>query len=189
VRFEKALSDPLLAKISASGCRALLFGLESAAEPIMQRMIKGTQREDMSRILRSGATAGIWNHVFFFFGFPSETIADAQETVDFVYAHQDAIHSASPGAFLLERYAPAHRYPQRFGILHIHTDPRRDLAIYFDYESETGLDERTANQLVDGLIERLPDKRYGQYYVNDIYKLLYASELRRQGQPLPRWIE
>jgi radical SAM superfamily enzyme YgiQ (UPF0313 family) len=189
VRFEKALSDSLLAQISASGCRMLLFGLESAAEPIMQRMIKGTQREEMSRILRSANSAGIWNHVFFFFGFPGETLADAQETVNFVYTHQDAIHSASPGAFLLERFAPAHRFPQKFGIRSIHTDPRRDLAIYFDYEAETGLDEHTANLLADKLIDQLPDKRYGQYYFSDVYKLLFASELHRKGQPLPRWIE
>jgi anaerobic magnesium-protoporphyrin IX monomethyl ester cyclase len=189
VRFEKALSDPLLAQISASGCRMLLFGLESASEPIMKCMVKGTQREEMSRILRSAAPAGIWNHVFFFFGFPSETLADAQETVNFVYAHQDAIHSASPGAFLLERYAPAHRFPQKFGIRQIHTDPKRDLAIYFDYEAEQGLDEHTANLLADKLIDQLPDKRYGQYYFSDVYKFLYASELHRKGQPMPRWIE
>jgi anaerobic magnesium-protoporphyrin IX monomethyl ester cyclase len=189
VRFEKALTDPLLAQISASGCRMLLFGLESAAEPIMKCMIKGTQREEMSRILRGAARAGIWNHVFFFFGFPGETLADAQETVNFVYAHQDAIHSASPGAFLLERYAPAHRFPQKFGIRHIHTDPQRDLAIYFDYEAESGLDEHTANLLADKLIDQLPDKRYGQYYFSDVYKFLFTSELRRQDQPLPRWID
>ena len=189
VRFEKALSDSLLAQISASGCRMLLYGLESASEPIMQRMIKGTQREDMSRILRGGARAGIWNHVFFFFGFPGETLEDAQETVNFVYAHQDAIHSASPGAFLLERYAPAHRFPQKFGIRHIDTDPQRDLAIYYDYQVEQGLDEHTANLLAEKLIDQLPDKRYGQYYFSDVYKLLYASELHRQGQPLHRWIE
>jgi len=189
VRFEKALSDNLLAQISASGCRMLLYGLESAAEPIMRCMVKGTQREEMSRILHAAAHAGIWNHVFFFFGFPGETLAEAQETVNFVYAHQDAIHSASPGAFLLERYAPAHRFPERFGIQRIHTDPGRDLAIYFDYEAEQGLDERTANLLADRLIEQLPDKRNGQYYINDVYKLLYASELHTQKKPLPRWIE
>lgn len=189
IRFEKALNDTLLAQISASGCRMLLFGLESAAERIIQRMIKGTQPEEMSRILRDAAHAGIWNHVFFFFGFPGETLAEAQETVNFVYSHQDAIHSASPGAFLLERYAPAHRFPQKFGIRHIHNDPRRDLAIYFDYEAEQGLDEHTANLLADKLIDQLPDKRYGQYYFSDVYKLLYASELHRKNQPLPRWIE
>jgi anaerobic magnesium-protoporphyrin IX monomethyl ester cyclase len=189
VRFEKALSDSLLTQIAASGGRMFLYGLESASEPIMQRMLKGTQREEMSRILRSSARAGIWNHVFFFFGFPGETLDDAQETVNFVYAHQDAIHSASPGAFILERYAPAHRFPQKYGIRNIHVDPRQDLAIYFEYEAEQGLDEHTANLLSDRLIDQLPDKRYGQYYIIDAYKLLYASELNRRKQPLPRLIE
>jgi anaerobic magnesium-protoporphyrin IX monomethyl ester cyclase len=189
VRFENALSDLLLEQIAASGCRMLLYGLESASEPVMQRMLKGTQRETMSRILRSAAQAGIWNHTFFFFGFPGETMEDAQQTVNFVYAHQESIHSASPGAFLLERYAPVHCSPQQFGIRQIRIDPQRDLAICFDYETEQGLDERTANLLAERLIDQLPDKRYGQYYINDVYKLLYASQLHRLGQPLPRLIE
>jgi radical SAM superfamily enzyme YgiQ (UPF0313 family) len=76
VRFEKVLSDDLLEKSSASGCRMMLFGLESASEPVMERMVKGTYLKDMSRILHSGTAAGIWMHTFFFFGFPGETIED-----------------------------------------------------------------------------------------------------------------
>jgi hypothetical protein len=167
----------------------LLFGLESAAEPVMQRMLKGTQREEMGRILNYAADVGVWNHVFFFFGFPGESMDDAQKTVDFVYAHQAAIHSASPGAFLLERYAPAHCHPEKFGIRRIHEDPERDLAIYFDYEATQGIDEEAANLLAERLIEQLPDKRFGQYYNHDVYKLLYASYLHHQGRELPRWIE
>jgi len=90
----------------------LLFGLETASEAIIQRMVKGTHREDVSRILHQSSEAGIWNHVFFFFGFPGETIDHAQETVNFVYEHQHAVHSASPGALLLERYAPAYCDPE-----------------------------------------------------------------------------
>jgi len=189
VRLEKALSAPLLEAISASGCRLMLFGLESASEPIMQAMIKGTQREEMSRVLRDTARAGIWAHTFFFFGFPGETIDDAQKTVNFLYEHQDAIHSASCGAFLLEIYAPAYYQPGMFGITKIHTNPLRDLAIYFDYELASGIDENTANHLANKLIEQLPDKRYGQYYSADVYKFLYSSYLNQQGKPLPRWIE
>jgi hypothetical protein len=189
VRFEKVLGDDLLAKLPAVGCQMLLFGLESASEPVMEYMIKGTQLKDMSRILHSGTAAGIWMHTFFFFGFPGETIADAQETVNFIYAHQDAIHSASPGAFLLEVFAPAYYYPEKFGIRKIYTDPQRDLAIHFNYDLESGMDEHTANQLADRFIAQLPDKKYGQYYISDVYKFLYASELRRRGQALPRWIE
>lgn len=188
VRFDNGLSQNLLQKMAAGGGRMLLFGLETAAESTIERMHKGTTRPVISRILRDSAAAGIWNHTFFFFGFPGETMAAAQETVNFVYAHQDAIHSASPGAFLLERYAPAHQFPEDYGITKIVQDPQRDLAIYFDYEVAQGLDEATADELANRLVDLLPEKSFGQYYVTDAYRLLYASHLWEQGQPLPLWL-
>ncbi len=39
------------------------------------------------------------------------------------------------------------------------------------------------------LVDQLPEKRFGMYYLSDVYKFLYSSELRRQNHPLPRWIE
>ena len=74
VRFEKVISSELLDNMSSGGCRMILFGLESASQPIIDHMVKGTELEHMSRILLEGARAGIWNHTFFFFGFPGETI-------------------------------------------------------------------------------------------------------------------
>ncbi len=188
-RFDHGLTPDLLAQMAAGGCRMLLFGLETAAEPTIRRMVKGTQPEEMSRILRQSAAAGIWNHAFFFFGFPGEMLADAQETVNFVYAHQDAIHSASPGAFLLERYAPAHREPAKYNIRHIHTDPVRDLAIYFDYEAASGIDAELAETIAERLLAALPYKQWGQFYSNDIWRFLYASDLRERGKVLPLWLE
>jgi hypothetical protein len=188
-RFEKALTEEHLVEAASSGCRMFLFGLESASQPVMDKMRKGTRIQEMSRILHAAAPLGIWNHTFFFFGFPGETLKDAQETVNFVYAHQDVIHSGSPGAFLLEIYSPAYCAPEKFGITRIHEDPERDLAIYFEYSLASGLDEMTATRLSDRLVDQLPQKRFGMYYFSDVYKFLYASELRRRDQPLPRWIE
>lgn len=187
-RFEKPLTEALLERMARGGCRMLLFGLETASEPIMQRMAKGIRREQMSRILRQSAAAGIWNHTFFFFGFPGETLDHAQETVNFVYEHKQAIHSASAGAFLLERYAPVHFDPEAYGIKRIVQDPKRDLAIYFDYEVEAGMDEALANLVASRFVDVLPQKRFGQYYVNDVYRFLYASDLRERGLPLPPWL-
>lgn len=187
-RFDPGLTRELLETMARGGCRMLLFGLETAAESTIARMHKGTEPQTMSRILRDSVAAGIWNHAFFFFGFPGETMEAAQETVDFLYAHQDAIHSASPGAFLLERYAPAHRNPVSYGITHIHEDPVRDLAIYFDYDVASGLDEATADHLASRLVDVLPDKAFGQYYVADSYRFLYASHLWDRGEPFPRWL-
>ena len=187
-RFDRALSRDLLDTVSRGGGRMLLFGLETASERMIEHMVKGTRRETMSRILKEGAQAAIWNHTFFFFGFPTETMDDAQDTVNFIYAHQAAIHSAAAGVFVLERYSPAHLHPARFGIRRVVEDPERDLAIYFDYEPEAGIDANMAHTLVERLLDVLPTKRYGQYYVHDVYRFLYASHLHAQNQPLPLWL-
>jgi len=187
-RFDRALSEPLLHSMAAGGCRMLLFGLETGSERMIQHMVKGTQAETMSWVLRASAGAGIWNHAFFFFGFPTETMADAQETVNFLYAHQDALHSASPGVFVLERFSPVHADPARFGVKRIYEAPDQDLAIYFDYEVETGLDEEMAHTVYERLLDALPTKRYGQYYLHDVNRFLYASHLHAQGKPFPLWL-
>ncbi len=187
-RFDKPLTHDLLAHMAEGGCRMLLFGLESASDKIIQRIGKGTTRERMGQILRDSAEAQIWNHTFFFFGFPGETMADAQETVNFVYAHQDAIHSASLGTFLLERYAPAQRFPRKYGIQRIVHDPHKDLAIYFDYEVKTGMDEAMADLLASRLLDTLPRKRFGHFYIHDVYRFLYVSDLIERGEPLPLWL-
>lgn len=186
-RFDAALTRDLLESMAQGGCRMLLFGLETAAERTIKRMVKGTKLPEMSRILHDSTAAGIWNHTFFFFGFPGETMAEAQETVNFVYAHQDAIHSASPGAFLLERYSPVERAPKRYGVT-IREDPNRDLAIYFDYDVAAGLDEPMADTLATRLIDVLPTKQFGQFYIHDSYRLLHAGALRDKGQPFPLWL-
>jgi hypothetical protein len=155
---------------------------------MMEHMVKRTQRETMSRILKEGAQAGIWNHTFFFFGFPTETMEDAQDTVNFIYAHQDSIHSAAPGEFVLERYSPVYLDPARFGVRRIIDKPDHDLAIYFDYEPESGIDDAMAHTIVERLLDVLPTKRYGQYYVHDVYRFLYASRLHTESRPLPLWL-
>ncbi|HWQ14901.1 MAG TPA: radical SAM protein [Roseiflexaceae bacterium] len=187
-RFERPLTGELLQQMYAGGCRMILFGLESASEAIMQRMVKGTTLEHMHRILRESTAAGIWNHTFFFFGFPGETLEDAQRTVDFLYEHQEHIHSAAFGTFLLEVDAPAHRYPHTFGITKVIEHPEKDLAIYFDYQVSEGMDDALAERVADSFLEALPEKPYPQFYVNDVYRFLYACHLSRQGALPPPWL-
>jgi len=188
VRFEKYISKEILENAYEGGCRMILFGLESASDAIMDQMVKGTQLPHVDRILGEAAEAGIWNHTFFFFGFPGETIEDAQETVNFLYRHKPHIHSAAMGTFLMERYSPAHRFPQSFGVKRIIEDPNKDLAIYFEYEVESGMDESLSDRVAEGFLGTLPDKRYPQYYVSDVYRFLYASYLSERGIPKPPWL-
>ena len=188
VRFEKVISGDLLQSMQRGGCTMILFGLESASEPVIQLMEKGTDLEHMSRILRESHDAGIWNHTFFFFGFPGETLDDAQDTVNFLYAHKWYIHSASLGTFLMERDSPAHRFPGRYGVKRIIQAPDKDLEIYFDYDVEEGLDAAMADLIMSRFMDTLPDKAYPQYYANDVYRLLYASHLKENHLAMPRWL-
>ena len=187
-RFEQALGKDVLEAAAQGGGRMLLFGLETASKPMIEHMNKGTKLEHMGRILREGAEAGVWNHTFFFFGFPGETIENAQETINFVYEHQPWLHSASVGTFLLERYSPVHLDPHKFGINRVVDSPDRDLAIYFDYEVASGMDETLAETLVSRFLDVIPKKRFGQYYLHDTYKLLYAGYLHDHGRPFPPWL-
>ena len=187
-RFERGISAELLQGMARGGCRMLFFGLETASERMVQHMVKGTQRETVSRILQEGTNAGIWNHTFLFFGFPTERMEDAQETVNFLYAHQDSIHSAGCGTFVLERYSPVHLNPTRYGVTRIIDKPERDLAIYFDYELASGIDESMAKTILDRFLDALPGKRFGQFYTHDVHRFLYASHLRAQGKSFPLWL-
>jgi hypothetical protein len=187
-RFEKVISSELLETMSNAGCRMLFYGLETASERMVKLMVKGTQAENVSRVLEEGTQAGIWNHTFLFFGFPTETIEDAQDTVNFLYAHQDSIHSAGLGTFILERYSPAHLDPAHFGITRVIEKPERDLAIYFDYELASGMDETMAKTVLDRFVDQLPGKRYGQYYTHDVHRFLFATHLHTQGKPYPTWL-
>lgn len=187
-RFEKVLTRDLFEQMSRGGCRMILFGLESASQPVMDLMVKGTELHHMSRILHESTAAGIWNHTFFFFGFPGETLADAQETVNFLYAHKHHIHSAALGTFLMERDSPAHRFPKSFKVKRIIEEPDKDLAIYFDYEVESGMDDRLASLVESRFLDTLPTKPYPQFYVSDVFRFLYASTLHEQNLPFSPWL-
>jgi anaerobic magnesium-protoporphyrin IX monomethyl ester cyclase len=188
VRFEKVISKELLESMEQGGCSMILFGLESASEQIMQAMVKGTELEHMSRILRASHEAGIWNHTFFFFGFPGETLNDAQETVNFLYQHKEFINSSALGTFLMERYSPAHRFPETYKVKRIIEEPDKDLAIYFDYEVTEGMDNDMAELVASRFMDTLPDKSYPQFYANDVYRFLYACYLNAHKLAIPPWL-
>jgi hypothetical protein len=67
-------------------------------------------------------------------------------------------------------------------------DPDKDLAIYFDYQVERGMDDRMAALVEERFLDALPQKPYPQFYVSDVYRFLYASHLSERGAPHPPWL-
>jgi anaerobic magnesium-protoporphyrin IX monomethyl ester cyclase len=176
-RFERSYTGETLQQMAQAGCRMIMYGLESGSQTILDRMDKGTNLEVAARVLRDGAKAGIWNHLFFFFGFPGETLENAQETVDFVYSQRDTVHSVCTGTFLLEPYSKVEANPAAFDIASVDRLPGRDLAYYVEYEAGLGLTPLQAEQIEQVFVDSLPFKSRAQIYFHDIYRFLYACTL------------
>jgi len=175
-RFERSLDAPTLQTMARAGCKMLMYGLESGSQRILDRMDKGTSLDIARRILKDGAEAGIWNHIFFFFGFPGETIQDAQETVDFFYGNRAHIHSACSGTFMLERYSKVMGSPERYDVSRVIQPHDRDLSYYYDYSVSSGINATDAEQVEAHFIDSLPGKKLAHLYFHDIYRFLYATQ-------------
>jgi hypothetical protein len=99
LKFEKIMDENLFRKMKQAGFNFLMFGLESANDRILSLIDKGTCKEVEHDVLKRSHEAGIWNHSFLFFGFPTETRDEAQETIDFLMNKLDSVHSFGPGVF------------------------------------------------------------------------------------------
>ncbi|HEX2449245.1 MAG TPA: radical SAM protein [Methyloceanibacter sp.] len=130
------------------GFRSLYIGLESANERMQRHMKKNNTQRVMLSNLRDAHSAGIWNHTFNFFGFPTETREEALETAQFLIDHADIIHSEGTGTFSFEHNAPIAKHPANFGVTNVVEKPDNVLELYYDYDVVTGLTQQQATELV-----------------------------------------
>ncbi|MEZ0370570.1 MAG: radical SAM protein, partial [Candidatus Sericytochromatia bacterium] len=82
-RLQKGFDPDTCQLLYRSGCRMVIFGLESANERVSMLMEKGTVNETSLEVYRELDAAGIFTYSFVFFGFPTETEAEAEATVNF----------------------------------------------------------------------------------------------------------
>src|SRR5690606_10528976 len=109
------------------GCSFILFGMESASQRILDLIKKGTDLEPMKEVCRNVHAAGIWNHVFTFIGFPSESEEEARSTVDFIMEMSEHIDSVGISSFILTKDTPIFNNPEEFGIEALYDNPHYDL--------------------------------------------------------------
>ena len=72
----------LLKKMSASGCKEILMGIESASQKILNNMNKRVEVKTIENAVNLIRKAGIRVRAGFIFGYPGETWETAMETVD-----------------------------------------------------------------------------------------------------------
>ncbi|HEX4452474.1 MAG TPA: radical SAM protein [Kofleriaceae bacterium] len=79
IRFEKSFTPELAALLARAGCVAVSGGLEVASDRLLGLMNKGVTVEQVARVTRAFADAGVMVHAYLMYGFPTQT---AQETID-----------------------------------------------------------------------------------------------------------
>ncbi|PIQ97223.1 MAG: radical SAM protein [Nitrospinae bacterium CG11_big_fil_rev_8_21_14_0_20_56_8] len=171
-----------------AGFIMLFFGLESANDRILSLIDKGCDQETEERVLKNSSDAGIWNHLYLFFGFPTETRKEAEDTIGFTAAHSETgtgtIHSVGQSIFTLEKDSAIYHNPGRFKIDRIVHDPDRDMAIIFDYEIREGMPREEVMEVFetfDAVIdERFPSRKVWRCLSREHF-LLYLDHYGRDG--------
>ncbi|MFZ5475228.1 MAG: B12-binding domain-containing radical SAM protein [Myxococcota bacterium] len=108
------MSPRLLAKLKRAGCGFVTYGFESASQKVLNAMKKNVDMKVAARVVRDTHEAGIGQKLNLMFGFPGETEADFQLTLDFLTENaryvdevnpSDAFTAIIPGTELYDRAA------------------------------------------------------------------------------------
>ncbi|MCL2823222.1 MAG: B12-binding domain-containing radical SAM protein [Polyangiaceae bacterium] len=143
-RMEKAFDRDLLCRIYRSGCKFILWGLESGNQRVLNIMNKGTTVDDAERILSLAAEVGLRNHVFTICGFPTETEDEYDDTLDLLRRNKKHIAVVHRCVFTLEASSPVQLNPQRFSITQMW---RKTTPHIFDFACSTGMDRTRAQEV------------------------------------------
>ena len=100
-RFESKFTYELLSKMKKSGCKMIIWGLESANPRILDVINKNIDIQDVESILRNSSKLKIHNRVLVMFALPTEEYDEAHDTIKFLKKNKNYIQS-----FFYNQYVP-----------------------------------------------------------------------------------
>jgi radical SAM superfamily enzyme YgiQ (UPF0313 family) len=118
IRFEKSFTPELCEQLAASGCIAISGGLEVASDRLLALMKKGVSVEQVARVTRGFADAGILVHAYLMYGFPTQTVQDTVDALEYVRQlfASGCIQSGFFHRFACTVHSPVGRSPQDYGV-------------------------------------------------------------------------
>ena len=118
IRFEKTFTPELCRLLAESGCIAVSGGLEVAHDRLLKLMQKGVTVEQVARVTRAFTDAGILVHAYLMYGFPTQTVQDTVDALEYVRQLFAAgcLQSGFWHRFTCTVHSPVGRNPERYGI-------------------------------------------------------------------------
>jgi hypothetical protein len=118
VRFEKTFTPELCLELADSGCIAISGGLEVASDRLLQLMKKGVSVEQVARVTKAFTDAGILVHAYLMYGFPTQTVQDTVDALEYVRQlfENGCIQSGFFHRFACTVHSPVGQRPQDYGV-------------------------------------------------------------------------
>ena len=118
IRFEKSFSPELCQLLADSGCIAVSGGLEVASDRLLNLMKKGVSVDQVARVTKAFSDAGILVHAYLMYGFPTQTVQDTVDALEYVrqlFAN-GCIQSGFFHRFACTVHSPVGLHPEEYGI-------------------------------------------------------------------------
>ena len=152
IRFEKTFTPALSELLAQSGCIALSGGLEVASDRLLALMQKGVTVDQVARVTRGMAEAGILVHAYLMYGFPTQTVQDTVDALEYVRQlfENGCIHSGFFHRFVCTVHSPVGQNPQAYGVQLVPLPPvtfaKNDIAFIDPTPMPPGVDHDVLGQ-------------------------------------------
>ena len=119
IRFEKTFTPELAELMADSGCIAVSGGLEVASDRLLALMKKGVSVEQVARVTKALTDAGILVHAYLMYGFPTQTVQDTVDALEYVRQlfENGCIQSGFFHRFACTVHSPVGQNPQEYGVI------------------------------------------------------------------------
>ncbi|BET24581.1 radical SAM superfamily enzyme YgiQ (UPF0313 family) [Limnobacter thiooxidans] len=118
IRFEKSFTPELCQLLADSGCIAISGGLEVASDRLLNLMKKGVSVEQVAQVTKGFTDAGVLVHAYLMYGFPTQTVQDTVDALEYVRQLFAAgcIQSGYFHRFACTVHSPVGKNPEEYGI-------------------------------------------------------------------------
>lgn len=172
VRFEKSFTPDLCQLLAESGCIAISGGLEVASDRLLQLMQKGVSVDQVARVTHAFSSAGILVHAYLMYGFPTQTVQDTVDALEYVRQlfAEGCLQSGFFHRFSCTVHSPVGQHPERYGIRLQPLPPIRFACNDVDFVDPSGVDH----------------DRLGEALSRAIYNFMHGIGLE---QDVRRWFD
>jgi radical SAM superfamily enzyme YgiQ (UPF0313 family) len=118
IRFEKSFTPELCRQLADSGCIAVSGGLEVASDRLLKLMNKGVSVAQVARVTHAFTEAGILVHAYLMYGFPTQTVQDTVDALEYVRQLflNGCIQSGFFHRFACTVHSPVGLHPEDYGV-------------------------------------------------------------------------